>query len=732
MRFICLIAGCLLALSALPVAAEWRSSPGGAAAERHFSGDGITPGNVGELALLWRFDSGQRRDLDTVQSTPVFTGRAVVTVTIEGDVIALDPVSGEVIWRTSLARPAGRRGIVYWPEAEGAGSLFVPSREGVHRLDAATGRQTRLYDSGLSLLQPIPIDGTLYVATLREGLKAFDMETGEPVWHRPLDKGGVRVRVWSGFSADVRTGTLLVATSNPGGLVGSDRDGEDLSVSIIAVNAGDGSVRWQYQHIRNDVWDLDLVSNPIVLHDLNMDRVNGAEDVVIGLSKTGEILMLRLADGKPVFPDAIRQLPTATASQGTEAQPARQNRALWPEPVAGLEVDLEGDFSRHRGADADYMKTKLRHARSGWLLATSVDYDVVIYGLHGGPEWPGASLVRRGEDAGLIVPSNHNPWILRVHYGDAYFDEWRDRLEPLDDAAASIGRIGTWLSRCWDRPFTCDEQADGDGMSNDLTRWSSQDWQGSEANGWFTSLIYPRLSDAISNDAYQANCASCHGVGRQGAYQSEFFGDGYIPPLAGFTLTEKWNAADTLAKLQDTHDAYGISLSVGAADYRQMMALFDSRDRAALAESRLTRRGFWQLLLDRDGLPATNPPWGKITSINLNTGRHNWSVPFGRKEPDSGLSAIDGDINFGGVLTTGGGVTFATGTPDRMLRAFDTATGETLWQHELAHAGSAPPMGFHHRGCDIIVVKATGGRFFGYAGTGDSTIAFKPGSCQFQ
>ena len=45
-------------------------------------------------------------------------------------------------------------------------------------------------------------------------------------------------------------------------------------------------------------------------------------------------------------------------------------------------------------------------------------------------------------------------------------------------------------------------------MSTDLTRWSSKNWQGSEANGWFTSMIYPRLSDAISNDAYQENCAS--------------------------------------------------------------------------------------------------------------------------------------------------------------------------------------------------------------------------------
>lgn len=68
------------------------------------------------------------------------------------------------------------------------------------------------------------------------------MASGELVWHRPLDKGGVRVRVWSGFSADVRNDILLVATSNPGGLVSPNRDAEDFSVSIVAVNAGDGSI----------------------------------------------------------------------------------------------------------------------------------------------------------------------------------------------------------------------------------------------------------------------------------------------------------------------------------------------------------------------------------------------------------------------------------------------------------------------------------------------------------
>ena len=318
-----------------------------------------------------------------------------------------------------------------------------------------------------------------------------------------------------------------------------------------------------------------------------------------------------------------------------------------------------------------------------------------------------------------------------MHYGDKHFDEWRDRLEPLDDAAASVGKIGAWLARCWDRPFSCDE-TNATGMSKVLTRWSHRDWQGSEANGWFTRMIYPRLSDSISDKTYQKSCASCHGVGRQGAYQSEFFGDGYIPPLTGFTLTEKWQAADTLGKLQTTHDAYGIDLPISEADYQRMMAGFDSRDREALAGSRLTKRGFWQLLLDRDGLPATDPPWGKITSLDLTTGTPNWSVPFGERALDSGMPGIAGDINFGGVLTTDGAVAFATGTPDRMLRAFDVVTGEELWRHELSFAGSAPPMGFHFRGCDIVVVKATGGRFFGFDGTGDATIAFKSGSCRFQ
>ena len=39
------------------------------------------------------------------------------------------------------------------------------------------------------------------------------------------------------------------------------------------------------------------------------------------------------------------------------------------------------------------MKNKLRHAKSGFYIPTSVNHDVVLYGLHGGAEWPGATCI---------------------------------------------------------------------------------------------------------------------------------------------------------------------------------------------------------------------------------------------------------------------------------------------------------------------------------------------------
>ena len=134
--------------------------------------------------------------------------------------------------------------------------------------------------------------------------------------------------------------------------------------------------------------------------------------------------------------------------------------------------------------------------------------------------------------------------------------------------------------------------------------------------------------------------------------------------------------------------------------------------------------GSWQLFLDKDKLPASLPPWGKINAIDVNTGKINWSIPFGVRETDNGK--INGDKNFGGVLSTAGNLLFATGTPDKYLYAFDSKTGENIWKYQLPFAGSSSPMTYYYRGEQYILVNSGGGKFFGYEEElGDQIIAFK-------
>ncbi len=57
-----------------------------------------------------------------------------------------------------------------------------------------------------------------------------------------------------------------------------------------------------------------------------------------------------------------------------------------------------------------------------------------------------------------------------------------------------------------------------------------------------------------------------------------------------------------------------------------------------------------------------------------------------------------GTLNFGGATATAGGVVFAAGTLDKLIRAFDSETGKELWSHKLPYIGSAPPTTYKANG----------------------------------
>ena len=114
-------------------------------------------------------------------------------------------------------------------------------------------------------------------------------------------------------------------------------------------------------------------------------------------------------------------------------------------------------------------------------------------------------------------------------------------------------------------------------------------------------------------------------------------------------------------------------------------------------------------LMDENGYPGSKPPWGTLTSININNGKIVWQVPFGEyKELSKKKIPITGTENYSGVTGTESGILLATGTLDKKFRIFDITNGQELWSYELPFIGSSPPITYSIDGEQYILINSTG------------------------
>jgi quinoprotein glucose dehydrogenase len=125
--------------------------------------------------------------------------------------------------------------------------------------------------------------------------------------------------------------------------------------------------------------------------------------------------------------------------------------------------------------------------------------------------------------------------------------------------------------------------------------------------------------------------------------------------------------------------------------------------------------------------PCNAPPWGRLTAIDITSGKKVWEVPLGtsRDEAPWPLWFPLGVPNQGGAITTASGLTFIAATTDRYFRAFETQTGKELWRVSLPAAGQSMPMTYRlDSNSKQYVVVSAGGHSALQNKQGDFVIAY--------
>ncbi|MGF6743177.1 glucose dehydrogenase [Paraburkholderia atlantica] len=126
------------------------------------------------------------------------------------------------------------------------------------------------------------------------------------------------------------------------------------------------------------------------------------------------------------------------------------------------------------------------------------------------------------------------------------------------------------------------------------------------------------------------------------------------------------------------------------------------------------------------GTPCQSPPWGYVAGVDLRQGHIVWEHKNGtiRDSAPLPIPMPLGVPSLGGMVTTGGGVAFLSGTLDYYLRAYDVRTGARLWQARLPAGGQATPMTYADSNGKQYVLVVAGGH--GSLGTkqGDSVVAY--------
>jgi len=399
--------------------AIWNHSNANNESHRYSELKKINTETIENLDEAWSFRNGYIPKIypyrQNNQLTPIFTGKSLITSSLDGFIISLNPETGKEKWRTKLRMPVAKRGLTFFD-----GQLFIPTSQGIVVLNENSGLiNTNFGEKGfigyygenfLTMLAPIVNGNNLLVAHQKK-VESYSLPEGKTNWSLNLNGS----RIWSGFSFDKITDTIVIVTSNLINLVGKTNIDPDFSNSIIFIDSNTGKVKCKFKDTLHDHWDMDMTGSPIIAE---IKVGNEKKRIAYGFSKTGNIFVIDIKECKFFFKDSIKIFKTEIKTDiPNQTYSDFQKKIIKPTNNMVLKYNLNSyiEYLKNNGGDVDYINFISRNSLHGEeFIPLSLNKDVIMFGIHGGAEWPGGTYDKLNNQ--IILPTNHYPWIIRTFY----------------------------------------------------------------------------------------------------------------------------------------------------------------------------------------------------------------------------------------------------------------------------------------------------------------------------
>ena len=597
-----------------------------------------------------------------------------------------------------------------WPHYGGSpGATRYSELDQIDRTNASELKVAWVHATGYSKARatteiectPIVVDGRMYITTAQVQVRALDAATGEMLWNfDPFE--GIRMRRSKGVNrgvaywADGDDRRIFMSGSAQDTMYCLNADTGKLVTEFAAggmLNMKDGLDRELAESTRSY-----YASPPVIFEDL----------LLIGGGSGSE-------GPAPAAPGHIRGFDVRTGKRRwifhTIPHPGEFGYETWGK-----------DSWKTAGGANNWGGMSLDPERGLLFVSTgSPTYD--FYGA----DRPGANLFGNSVIA-LDARTGERKW----HYQTVHHDLWDYDL-PAQPVLARRKNNGEWqdvvvqISKqaFW---YIFDRETGESVWEIEERPVPESDVDGEHAfqTQPFPTKPPPFARQGFGEESYITNISEESREFIKRRLKDLRHGMLYTPPSRRGTVYNPGTVGGTIWG-GTSHDPEAGLMFINANNWPKFFALLEAAEGLGYPYI----QSAYPFFVDQDKYSAAKPPWGELLCLDLATGDYRWRRPIGEyaELKARGIEGT-GTFNVGGSIVTKGGLLFLGATQDEKFRAFDTSSGEILFEHQLSAGGYATPCTYAVDGKQYVVIAAGGGgRDIGSGGkkSGDEFVAFSLG-----